>query len=109
MKSKKKSTLTTDIIGIFCGVLLVAVGVISAISANAGRTAGMKDSQIPDTAMTLVGTAEGRNGDISVQVKADADKIYQVKILSEDETRGIGSKALDVSRYRRRDRARSAL
>ena len=94
MKSKKKSTLTTDIIGIFCGVLLVAVGVISAISANAGRTAGMKDSQIPDTAMTLVGTAEGRNGDISVQVKADADKIYQVKILSEDETRGIGSKAI---------------
>lgn len=94
MKSKKKSALVSDIAGILCGVFLVAVGIGSAISSHAARVAGMRDSQIPAAAATMVGTAEGRNGDITVQVRADADKIYQIKILSEDETRGIGSKAI---------------
>ena len=94
MKSKKKSTLYSDLVGVLCGVFIVAVGIGTAISANAARVAGLRDSQIPDTAATMVGTAEGRNGDITVQVKADGDQIYQIKILSEDETKGIGSKAI---------------
>ena len=94
MKSKKKSTLFADVIGILCGVFLVAVLIGSVIASHAAHVAGMRDSQIPESASTLVGTAEGRNGDITVQVKADSEKIYQIKILSEDETRGIGSKAI---------------
>ena len=85
MKSKKKSTLMTDIVGIFCGVLLVAVGIISAVSANAGKTAGMKDSQIPDTALTLVGTAEGRNGDITVQARGHLERQAEFPASTQDE------------------------
>ena len=94
MESKRKSSRIADVVGILCGVFLVVVGVATAVSSSAAKVAGMRDAQIPDTARTLVGTAEGRNGDITVQVKADADKIYQIRILSEDETRGIGSKAI---------------
>ena len=94
MKSKQKSTLMADLIGILCGVFLVAVGIGVAISNSAAHVAGARDAQVPETAQTMVGTAEGRNGDITVQVKADADQIYQIRILSEDETRGIGSKAI---------------
>ena len=94
VKSKKKSTLMADVAGILCGVLLLAVGVGTGISSHAAKTAGVRNSQIPATASTMVGTAEGRNGDITVQVKADAEKIYQIKILSEKETSGIGSHAI---------------
>ena len=94
VKSKRKSNLMADVAGALCGVFILAVGVGSAISASAAKTAGLRDSQVPGTADTMVGTAEGRNGDITVQVKADSEKIYQIKILSEDETRGIGSLAV---------------
>ena len=94
MKSKQQKTLLTDVLGILCGVFLVAVGIGTAISTSAAHVAGAKDAQIPETAQTLVGKAEGRNGDITVQVKADADQIYQIRVLEEDETRGIGSKAI---------------
>ena len=94
MKSKQKSTLASDIVGILCGVFLVVVGVVVALSARADRVAGLRDSQIPAGAKTLVGTAEGRNGDITVQVRADGEKIYQIKVLEESETQGIGSKAI---------------
>ena len=94
MKSKKKSTLMTDVIGILCGVFLVAVGVASAVSTASAHVAGMRDSQIPDSALTMIGTAEGRNGVIKVQVKGDEGQIYQIKVLSEDETKGIGSVAV---------------
>ena len=94
MESKRKSLRIADVVGILCGVFLVVVGVATAVSSSAAKVAGMRDAQIPDTARTLVGTAEGRNGDITVQVKADADKISQIRILTEDENRGIGSKAI---------------
>ena len=94
MKTKKKSTLTTDIIGILCGVFIVVVGIAMAIAANAGKVAGLSDSEIPDGVPTLVGKAEGRNGEITVQVRADANKIYQIRVLDEQETKGIGSEAV---------------
>ena len=94
VKSKSKSSRVTDIVGILCGLLLVVIGVVTAISANAGRTAGLPESQIPATAKTFTGKADGRNGEIAVQVIADKDKIYQVKVLSEEETKGIGTLAV---------------
>ena len=94
MKSKKKASKLTDVIGILCGLLLVVIAVVTAISANAGKTAGLPDSQIPVSAKTFTGKAEGRNGEITVQVKADKDKIYQIKVLSDEETKGIGTLAI---------------
>ena len=83
VKSKNKTSRLSDVIGILCGLLLVVIGIVTAISVHSGKTAGLPDSQIPATAKTYAGKAEGRNGMISVQVKADKDKIYQIKILSE--------------------------
>ena len=94
VKSKKKASKLTDVIGILCGLLLVVIAVVTAISANAGKTAGLPDSQIPVSAKTFTGKAEGRNGEITVQVKADKDKIYQIKVLSDEETKGIGTLAI---------------
>ena len=43
---------------------------------------------------TLTASAEGRNGEIAVQVVADADEIYSVTVTAHQETEGIGSVAV---------------
>ena len=89
----KPNTKLHDIIGILCGVFLVAVLIWSIIAANQTTTAGAAD--IPDDAVTMEGTAPGRNGPITVEVTATEDTIYQIKVLEEEETEGIGSVATD--------------
>ena len=92
MDKRKKSRLA-DIIGICCGVFLLAVLVVSIISANTTKTVGAAD--VPDNALTLTGTAEGRNGPVEVEVVADAGQIYQIRVLNHEETEGIGTVAVD--------------
>ncbi len=90
---KKPNTKLHDVIGILCGVFLVAVLIWSIIAGNRTTTAGAAD--IPDDAVTMQGTAPGRNGPIVVEVTATEDTIYQIKVLEEEETEGIGSVAVD--------------
>ena len=94
MDTKKKAKLH-DIIGIGCGVVLVLALVLSLIFAGSGQTAGMPKSQIPAGAMTLYGTAQGRNDLIQVKVVADETTIYSIKVTDSAETKGIGSPAIN--------------
>ena len=91
---KKKKALLGDIAGIGCGVLILIMALLINMNANAGKTASVKSSEIPANAVTVVGTAEGRNGEVSVEVTADENNLYRIKILDEEETDGIGTLAL---------------
>ena len=46
---------------------------------------------VPSDAAVLVGTAQGRNGPIEVEVTANGDAIYGIRVLKQTETDGIGS------------------
>ena len=95
METKKKNReKRLDMIGICCGVLLVILAIVSIVASNAAPVAGVKDSEIPAEAVTLTGTAPGRNGDVTVEVVATADRIYRIKVLDHQETEGIGTEAV---------------
>ena len=102
MKKKKQKKLRAalkkirrdDLVAILCFLFIVAVAIFNAAQGAAGRQAGVPDSEVPAGALTLTGTAAGRNGDIVVQIAATNDRIYQIKILEDEETEGIGSKAI---------------
>ena len=83
-----------DLIGICCAVFLLVVIVAAVIIAKIPARAGVKDSEVPESALTLLGTAPGRNGDITVTVVADNENIYQIKVDEHKETDGIGTEAV---------------
>ena len=95
MNNKTSKQKLHDIIGIGCGLFLVVVLVASIVLGGMASSAGAKAGDIPSDAVTLSGTAPGRNGDVAVEVIATADKIYQVKVTDQKETDGIGSVAVD--------------
>ncbi|MBQ9686101.1 MAG: flavocytochrome c [Oscillospiraceae bacterium] len=89
---KKKKLL--DYIGIACGVFVLLVGIVSAIVANIpAKAVGAAD--VPADAAVLTGTADGRNGPVSVEVRATADQIYSIRVTEQAETDGIGSVAVE--------------
>ena len=92
---KKKRTLWLDTVGALCGVFLVVVALVVFLQSRMPASAGVKDSEIPVKAQTLTGTAMGRNGEITVSVVTDGEKIYQIKVLSQSETENIGSVAVN--------------
>ncbi len=94
MEQKQKQKLRLDRIGLICGCLLLLLAVVCILYANRPAVAGDRDSEIPETALTLEGTAEGRNGPVRVEVVADSERIYRVRVLEHQETEGIGSKAI---------------
>ena len=94
MDKKQKREKRLDRIGLACGLLLIALAIFSSIAANATPVAGVKDSEIPDHAITLTGTADGRNGPISVEVITDKDSIYRITVTNHTETEGIGDQAV---------------
>lgn len=51
--------------------------------------------EIPADALIATGTAVGNNGDVTVEVAADAERIYSVKVTGHQETKGIGDKAAE--------------
>lgn len=75
---KVRREARADLVGILCGVFLVVVALVSIILAQIPARAGVKDSEVPEGALTLLGTAPGRNGDIAVTVVTDGEKIYQI-------------------------------
>ena len=94
VKIGKRDIRLDDLIGAICGVMIILLAIISAAAGASGSAAGAKDSEIPADALTLTGTGAGRNGDITVEVIATADRIYRVTVTDQQETEGIGSAAV---------------
>ena len=90
---KKANPKMYDIIGIAAGILLLVVCILSVVINNQPSVAGA--AEIPDSAVTAEGTAQGRNGPITVSVTADENAIYQIEVLSHEETEGIGTVAAE--------------
>ena len=95
MKKRIDREMVMDLIALTMGLVAVVFGVIFGIIRNRPAASGVKASEIPATAQTLTGTAAGRNGDVTVEVIADDTMIYQVKVISHQETEGIGSVAAE--------------
>ncbi len=95
MKDKKAREKKLNLIGLGCGLFLVVLLLINIVTGLIPASAGVKDSEIPAGAQTLTGTAAGRNGDVTVQVVADDNMIYQIKVLEHTETDGIGTNAVE--------------
>ena len=88
MKRQKNEKLL-NLIGMSCGlflVLLLAIHIVSGILAN----------HVPSGAQTLTASAPGKVGDVTVELVADAKKIYKVSVLEHSETEGIGTLAVDA-------------
>ena len=83
-----------DLIGLCCGVLLVLIIAVDGIAARSAMQVGASAGEIPSDAVTAVGAARGMNGDVSVEIVATPERIYQIRILDEAETQGIGSLAI---------------
>ena len=56
-------------------------------------SAGLPEEQIPKGAVKLSGTAEGRNGPLTVVIWADGQKLYRISVTEHSENEGIGGEA----------------
>lgn len=84
-----------NFIGIGCGVILVLILIWNVMAGFLPATAGVPDRDVPAEAFTATGTAMGRNGDVTVEVVMTEDTIYQIRVVSQSETDGIGSLAVE--------------
>ena len=66
MDKKLKKQKRLDMIGAGCGIILLVLLIGSIILGNRVVTTGANAADIPAEAMTLTGTADGRNGPVSV-------------------------------------------
>ncbi len=95
-KDKKKREKRLNLIGMSCGLFLVILLLINVVSGMMPKTVGVRAGDIPGDAQHLTGVAAGRNGDVKVEIVADADRIYQINVLEHQETDGIGTNAIDA-------------
>ena len=95
MRDKQKKAKLMDILGIAAGCVVVLIALVTLVINLMPATAGVKDSEVPESALHLTGVGAGRNGDITVEVVADESMIYQIKITDQNETQNIGSVAVD--------------
>ena len=79
-----------DIIGIVCGIILLLVLIVSHVQAN-----NSQKLDLPGDAQTLVASAEGKEGPVEVEVIASPTEIFKVRVVSHNETEGIGTNAVD--------------
>ena len=91
-----KKTMDKDtLIGRICWLCLALVVVLNIVLIkNVPQPGAVLAADTPDEAVTLVGTAPGRNGPVEVEVTATADHIYGIRVLNHVETDGIGSIAV---------------
>ncbi len=75
------------------GVAAVALG-LSARSISKVETPAESAVEAPSDAVTVTGTAQGINGDVTVEVTLTKDTIYSVTVTEQQETEGIGDKAI---------------
>ncbi len=79
---------------------VIAIGVVAAVvtgyqSRNLGTSSSVAKSQIPADAVTVTGSAQGMVGPVSVEIIADANKIYSINVTEANETENIGTMAID--------------
>ena len=86
-KAKREKLL--NLIGMSCGLFLVLLLVINIGIGIAARAATAN-------AQTLTASAPGKVADVTVQVKADDKKIYEITVTEHSETEGIGTMAVDA-------------
>ena len=76
-------------------LFLVVVLIVNLVAMNNLPKAGeIVAEEVPDEAVVLVGTADGRNGPVKVEVTATKDAIFGIRVLEQVETDGIGSVAV---------------
>ena len=83
---------TLDIVLVLCLIAVMVVNI--ALYGWISKPKAVGAAEVPDDAVTLTGSADGRNGPIEVEVTATADKIYSITVLKHVETDGIGSIAV---------------
>ena len=91
-----KKTIDRDtLIGRICWLCLALVIVLNIVLIkNTPQPGAVLAADTPDDAVTLVGTAPGRNGPVEVEVTATADRIYGIRVLNHVESDGIGTEAV---------------
>ena len=87
MKNEKFLSYLVIFAGILCAVIL---------GIRSWNTEQARKVDAPDTAKTQKVTVAGFGGDMTLEVTADAEKLYGVNVLSNSETQGIGSKAVEA-------------
>ena len=87
MKNEKFLSYLVILAGILCAVIL---------GIRSWNTEQARKVDAPDTAKTQKVTVAGFGGDMTLEVTADAEKLYGVNVLSNSETQGIGSKAVEA-------------
>ena len=91
---EKKKQNQSNLVGIVCWILVLAISIGELVIDRAGASVGAKAGEIPAEAMTLTGAAQGMNGDVVVEIVATADQLYRVSVVDQKETEGIGSIAV---------------
>ena len=72
---------------------LIAVLIVNIVVSRNLPSPGMKKAS--KDAVTVTGTAPGKEGDVTVEITADKDNIYSVAVTGQNETPGIGSLAVE--------------
>ncbi len=85
---KEKLTSWQKFLLAVCGIM-VAVAVINILAVVI-----LHRFERPDDAVTGIGAAKGMNGDVTVQVTASQNEIFEVRVLDNNETQGIGTIAI---------------
>jgi len=100
----KKKLSWNDYVGILCAVVLVLCFVVNAVMTSAGNKAAEAAEKAaaeaaaaakPADLVTVTGSAQGMNGPVELQVEATADKLVSLSVVSQNETQGIGTVALE--------------
>ena len=91
---------TLDIIALLLALALMVVLVVGHVQVNKESAAVVKPEDAEpvvadDGRVTATGVGQGIDGDVVVQVVADASRIYSVEVLKQNETQGIGSVAVE--------------
>ena len=80
----------------FLSYLVILAGILVAVILGIRSWSGpsAKKTDAPASAKKTTVTVPGFGGDMQIEVSADENKIYAVNVLSNQETEGIGSKAV---------------
>lgn len=90
MKTNRKSRFLALLLAAAMMLTLAACGASSSTAASSSAPSAA-DSRVKGT-----GSSMGMEGDVVVEVEADATTIYSIKVTEQDETKGIGSVACET-------------
>ena len=82
---------TANLIAMIVAAILMVVLIVGHVRANQSQIFRM-----PEDGQLLTASVQGRNGPVEVEVAAGPTAFYRVKILSHEETEGIGTLAVDA-------------